>query len=140
MVNVSLAMETLRTIRAAAERLHDMSLQQAVLDLQGQLLSLQVAALEQQVENRSLQIELARVTECRETERKLERVFGAYMLVDGLRDRRGPFCVACWDRRQQLQPLVDTDRGAGYCPVCKAEPVLGPVRQTDDESDARRAG
>jgi hypothetical protein len=128
MINVSLALDNLRTIRAAVDRLQDLSLQQSLLDLQGQLLTIQVAVLEQQVENRTLQNELSRLEECRETDRKLERVFGAYMVVDGPRDRRGPYCVSCWDNKQVLQALVDAgDTAVGYCPSCKSEPVVGPI-------------
>jgi hypothetical protein len=130
MANLAPALENLRIIRSAAERLQDTPLQQSLLDLQGQLLSLEVAVFEQQVENRALQAEVNRLAECRNIDHKLERCYGAYMLVQGPHDRQGPFCVACWDRRQWLQTLVPTGRNVGYCPSCKSEPIIGEVDTT----------
>ena len=127
MMNISLALECLKGIRVTADRLNDLSLQQGLLDLQGQLLTLQVSVLEREVENRTLLNELSRLKECRVTDRKLERVFGAYMLVESPRDKRGPYCVSCWDSKQVLQELLDAGSSVGYCPACKSELVIGPV-------------
>lgn len=129
MLNVTQALERLKSIRVLADRLNDLPLQQELLDLQGQLLTLQVVALEQQIEHRTMQFELARLEECRETQRKLERVFGAYMKVEGPRDRSGPYCVPCWDGKQVLQILVEAGTAVGYCPSCKSEPDIGPANE-----------
>jgi hypothetical protein len=127
MIDIALALNSLKALRATAERLQNLPLQQSLLDLQGQLLTLQVSVLEQEVENRTLVNELSRLRECRETERKLERVFGAYMLVESPREKFGPYCVSCWDSKQVLQELVDAGATVGYCPSCKSQLVIGPV-------------
>ena len=124
MINFTNALEMLKAIRAASNVSNDSPIKQGLLDLQGQLLNLQVHVLEQQVENRSLQNEVVRLRECLATERNLERVFDAYMLVESSGTRRGPFCASCWNRKQLLQSLVEAGEGTGYCPACKDKPRI----------------
>ena len=69
MNNIAVALEKLRLIRIAADRVNDLGLQQSLLDLQGQLLAVQVSVLEKEVERRELVNEITRLRECRETER-----------------------------------------------------------------------
>ena len=98
MINFTSALEMLKTVRNSANHLNDATLKQHLLDLQGHLLNLQVQVLEQQVDNRGLQNEVVRLRECLATERRLERVFDAYMVVESANKKRGPFCVTCWKK------------------------------------------
>lgn len=119
MINFTNALEMLKAVRAAASQLNDPTLKQHLLDLQGHLLNLQVQVLEQQVDNRGLQNEVVRLRECLATERRLERVFDAYMVVESATKKRGPFCAACWNKKQMLQALIEGAGGMGYCASCK---------------------
>lgn len=129
MINFTNALELLRNIRTAAHDVDNGFIEQGLLDLQGRLLALQILALEQQVDNRSLQAETIRLTQCLATARKLERVHDSYFLVNNDVDVRGPYCVSCWDRRDVLQSLVEAGECAGYCPNCKTKVRTGkPAR------------
>lgn len=125
MITFTNALELLRNIRTTAQNVDDGSIAQGLLDLQGQLLSLQILALEQQVENRAMLNETIRLQSCLATARKLERVNDSYFLVQNEADIRGPYCVVCWDRRDVLQALVEAGDSAGYCPNCKTKVKTG---------------
>ena len=125
MINFTNVLELLRNIRTAAHGVDNGLIEQGLLDLQGQLLTLQILSLEQQVENRSLQMEANRLSQCLATARKLERVYDSYFLINNEVDVRGPYCVSCWDRRDVLQSLVEAGESAGYCPNCKSKVRTG---------------
>lgn len=129
MITFTNALELLRSIRTAALDVDSNSIAQGLLDLQGQLLSLQILALEQQVENRALLNETIRLQSCLSTARKLERVNDSYFLVQNEADIRGPYCVVCWDRRDVLQSLVEAGDAAGYCPNCKTKVKTGTLNR-----------
>lgn len=120
MVNFTNAFELLRAARNAAGDLGSAPVSQMLLDLQGQLLHLQVLALEQQFESRALQDDISRLRANLRMQRKLERSRDVYLLVENNEDVRGPFCATCWDVRDELQLLVDANGKTGYCPLCKA--------------------
>jgi hypothetical protein len=120
MASFSSAFELLQAARTAARELGSASVLQALLDLQGELLQLQVQTLEAQVENRELSNHLTRLRDNFSVQRKLERAADAYMLVESMDDRRGPYCAECWDTRDVLQLLLDAGEGTAYCPHCKS--------------------
>lgn len=120
MVNFTEAFELLRTARSAAGELGSAPVAQMLLDLQGQLLQLQVHALEQQFEGRALEEDVARLRASLRLQKKLERSRDYYVLVENSNDVRGPFCMKCWDQRDELQLLIDADGKRGYCPTCRA--------------------
>ena len=119
MVNFTNAFELLRAARNAAGDLGNEPVSQILLDLQGQLLHLQVLALEQQFESRALEDDIARLRANLRLQRKLERSRDMYVLVESNENVRGPFCATCWDVRDELQLLVDANGRTGYCPMCK---------------------
>ncbi|MEP6764244.1 MAG: hypothetical protein ABJB66_08045 [Gemmatimonadaceae bacterium] len=129
MINFTTVLEMLKSVRTSTNHLNDAMLKQNLLDLQGHLLNLQVQMLEQQVDNRGLQNEVVRMRECLATERRLERVFDAYMVVESPTRKRGPFCAVCWNKRQTLQALVEGGEGLGYCPSCKSKPRIAAPEQ-----------
>lgn len=129
MINFTSALEMLKVVRANTNHLNDLTLKQHLLDLQGHLLNLQVQMLEQQVDHRGLQNEVVRLGECLATERRLERVFDAYMVSESPTKKRGPFCVACWNNKQILQALVQAEAGLGYCPSCQDMPRIAAPEQ-----------
>ena len=120
MVNFTKAFELLRAARSAAGDLGSAPVAQMLLDLQGQLLQLQVHALEQQFEGRALEENIARLRASLRMQRKLERSRDHYLLIEN-NFVRGPFCTTCWDQRDELQLLIDADDNQGYCPVCRAK-------------------
>ena len=124
MINFTTALDLLKALRVNTNHLSDPILKQQLLDLQGHLLNLQVQVLEQQVESRGLQNEVVRLRECLATERRLERVFDAYMVIESPDKRRGPFCAHCWNSKHMLQALVGAEDGFGYCPSCKDKPRI----------------
>jgi hypothetical protein len=118
-INFSGVLRQLYALRDLARETDNEGLQQGLLDMQGMLLSLQVQALEHQVESRLVQNEAIRLRNCLTMARKMERVEDAYYVVYSGADVRGPFCVTCWDRRDILQGLIEADDEVGYCPTCK---------------------
>jgi hypothetical protein len=132
-------LESLKGMRTIVDGLNNAPLKQGLLDLQGQLLTLQVQVLEQQVEMAALVAEVTRLRDYRDIDRKLSREYDAYVLVESAKDRRGPFCMHCWNRKQLLQPLVEAGAGVGYCPSCKETFRTGETSDRDITLDTGAA-
>ncbi|GEM_PF-2296621 len=119
MANFSSAFELLQAARTAAREHGNAALSQAMLDLQGELLQLQVQTLEDQLEIRELSNHVTRLRANLVVQRKLELAEEAYVLVENSDEVRGPYCATCWDRRDVLQLLLNAGDERAYCPTCK---------------------
>lgn len=112
--------ETVKTAMQVADKFKDLSLKQALADVREKTVEQQGELIEVKQENLSLKEENKKLKESLRRQGNYRKGNGHLWEVKDNKVIDGPFCITCWERRQEILTLVKAPRGSDVmCPVCK---------------------